>query len=397
MLSNITFQFALASGSAFASGVAMLFMAQRHPRARLYKCWGYGFVLLAVANIVYASRHVAPDFVAIVMGHAVLQSALLAFHAGARRLETEPPQRFDSFGWIAVGATIALATWFTYVEPSLAARLIVVFSTSAALVGRTAWRLSVHAHRNGNSLPANVLAGLWWLATAVFLITVIATVVFGEQAQDLLRAGPQMTSMLNVQPLLVALIVGFALWTEVQALQRRRITRLERRQEAVAAGRVAYQEQCTRIIAQHAGAPLCVLLIDMDHHRQTSKLHGAVAADALLQWTGEALNREIGEAGMVTRRDTDQFVVILPRTSLANATTLAEKLRLRIAAGGCTVDGKAVNTTVSIGIANLRTDRATPAALAAAAQVAVYKARSVGRNRIQTADDALPEIDYSRL
>jgi len=397
MTSIITFHFALASGFSFASGAVLLFMAKKHPRARLYKSWGYGFILLAVANVVYASRHVAPDLIAIVTGHAVLQSALLAFDAGARRLETGQSYRFDPFGWAVVGATIALVTWFTYFEPSLAARLVAVFSTSAMLVGRTAWRLSAHAWRIGNSLPANVLAGLWWLATAVLAVTVIATVAFNEQAQDASQAGPQLATLVTVQPLLMALVVGFALWTEVQALHRRRSARRQRRRAAIEAGRTAYQEQCARAIAQDAGAPLCVLLIDMDHQRRVSKLHGAVAADALLEWAGEALGQEIKQAGMVTRRDTDQFLVILPRTSLADARALAEDLRLRIAAGGCTVDGTAVKATVTIGIANLNTDRATPAALAAAAQVAVYKARSVGRNRVETADEALPAIDYAKL
>ena len=295
MTSSITFQLALASGFSFAAGALLLFMHQRHRRARLYRYWSYGFVLLAVANVVYASRHVAPDFIAIVTGHAVLQSALLAFHAGARRLETGQSQRFDALGWTAVGATIALATWFTYVEPSLAARLVAVFSTSAMLVGRTAWRLSAHAWRTGNSLPANVLAGLWWLATAVLAITVIATVAFNEQAQDASQAGPQLTTLLTVQPLLVALVVGFALWTEVQALHRRRGARRQRRQVAIEAGRAAYQEQCARAIEQSAGAPLCVLLIDMDHQRRISKAHGAVAWERLsVPKVGPAVHRALG-------------------------------------------------------------------------------------------------------
>jgi diguanylate cyclase (GGDEF)-like protein len=84
----------------------------------------------------------------------------------------------------------------------------------------------------------------------------------------------------------------------------------------------------------------------------------------------------------------DQLALLLPNTSVSEARALAEDMRRRIAAGECRYGDKVLTTTVSIGIAPWQASRVTPRAMAAAAKVGVFKARALGRNRVETAPDS---------
>jgi len=397
MALSIPLQFALVSGISLVSGVVFLVMARRQPHTHLLRYWGFGALLLSAANAAFASRHTAPEFVYIVMANALLQAALVTLHAGVRRLDGGLAGGFDVVGWTTVTTTITLVVWFTYFDPVFAVRLIIVASASAILIARIAWRLSLHSRRMGGSLPANVLAGLCWLLEAILIITVLATVIYGERAGDLLEAGPQMTSLLAVRPFLLVLIACSAIWMALQAIHKESHDHAQHDLNAIKAGRTAYEMHCGREIAQHGNTPLSVALIDLDNYRVVRRQHGLPATDALLEWTIGVIRGALKDGQSAERHGPDRFVVTLPQTSAAEAVILAENIRKRIEAGTCMVDGAAIKTTASIGIAHLQAERSTPATLAAAAHVALYKARSAGRNRVETAEDAFPTIDYAKL
>ena len=326
----------------------------------------------------------------IVLAHAFLQTALVSLHTGVRRLRDGQAGRIDITGYLVIALTFGVALWFTYIDPNFEARLILVASTTAFLVGRTAWLLSGHSRRMGGSVPANVLAGLWWLVVSILIITVLATLTYGEQAKDLWQAGPQVTTLLDVRPVLIVLIVCFAIWMELQAMRAESREHAHRNHEAIEAGRAAYAEQCAREIAAAGTSPLWVALIDLDNHRTVRRQHGHAAADALLAWTENTIRGALQNNEGLERHGTDHFILIAPRASLTEARLIAHEIHKRIETGTCIVGRTPIQATVSIGMARLQAGRATPAALAAAAHVALYKARSAGRNRTEIADDATP-------
>jgi len=85
----------------------------------------------------------------------------------------------------------------------------------------------------------------------------------------------------------------------------------------------------------------------------------------------------------------DEFVVILPETSLPRAEELAERLRNLVARHPIPIgDGKELNLTASIGIAVFPEQGPSGRELLAAADMALYTAKREGRNRVHTASNS---------
>jgi diguanylate cyclase (GGDEF)-like protein len=153
--------------------------------------------------------------------------------------------------------------------------------------------------------------------------------------------------------------------------------------------RDALEEAGTREIARSRRhrRPLALLLLDLDHFKAINDRFGHQAGD-------EALRRFAVTAAACLRREDlfgrtggEEFCILLPDTDEGGALRLAERIRTAIADLPLAFDGHPLHLTVSIGIA-LADGRNDWDSLARAADVALYRAKSEGRNRIAVA--ALP-------
>lgn len=129
--------------------------------------------------------------------------------------------------------------------------------------------------------------------------------------------------------------------------------------------------------------PISVLAIDIDHFKYLNDRHGHPAGDAALREVAKVLVANVRKVDTVARVGGEEFMVLLPRTSAANARAVAEKLRAAILqhpfAGGADQPGGAL--TVSIGVAELRGDDDEHGEnLIARADQAMYLAKHAGRN-----------------
>jgi diguanylate cyclase (GGDEF)-like protein len=121
-----------------------------------------------------------------------------------------------------------------------------------------------------------------------------------------------------------------------------------------------------------------VLLLDADHFKQYNDTHGHLAGDAALVKIAEILRKTTRAVDSVARYGGEEFLVMLLETTLATATTVAERIRARVAAeefGG----GK---MTVSVGVAEYPSHGDTPEELIASADAAMYRAKGEGRDRV---------------
>ena len=131
-----------------------------------------------------------------------------------------------------------------------------------------------------------------------------------------------------------------------------------------------------------AGAPVALLLIDLDHFKRVNDQHGHLIGDEVLKLVADALAGQVRKADLAGRFGGEEFVLLLTDTPLDEASRIAERLRRRIAGLSVVGDaGESVATTVSIGIATLGQDGSDLMELLAAADAALYRAKSAGRNR----------------
>ncbi len=130
--------------------------------------------------------------------------------------------------------------------------------------------------------------------------------------------------------------------------------------------------------AQRHQTPLSLLLLDVDRFKQFNDTFGHPAGDAVLKQVARRLERTMRDCDFVARYGGEEFVVVLPQTDQAGALRAAERCRLAIE----NADWSLRPVTASFGVATLSLDCAGPDALIAAADRALYAAKSNGRNQV---------------
>lgn len=129
--------------------------------------------------------------------------------------------------------------------------------------------------------------------------------------------------------------------------------------------------------------PLSVCFIDIDLFKSVNDTRGHHVGDVVLRSVADILRANVRATDMLGRYGGEEFMLILPETTVEDAAALAEKLRLLVGKARTRIDERVtVEVTVSIGVAgglggNLRID-----ALVRDADAAMYSAKSLGRNQV---------------
>ena len=136
--------------------------------------------------------------------------------------------------------------------------------------------------------------------------------------------------------------------------------------------------------AQRSGAPLSLLLLDVDHFKQVNDSHGHALGDACLLAIAKRLHDSFSDAGdLAARVGGEEFGVVLQGHAIDEAIQRAERFRLSLAQQPIVLDGIALTMTVSIGVAEFNPGlHGDVDVLYHAADRAVYRAKAAGRNRV---------------
>ncbi|MBX3603844.1 MAG: GGDEF domain-containing protein [Piscinibacter sp.] len=154
--------------------------------------------------------------------------------------------------------------------------------------------------------------------------------------------------------------------------------------------RRGFDEAMTGVLADHPEdepGP-SVVLIDLDHFKQVNDRYGHVFGDTVLKTVAHAIRACVKGRDLVARFGGEEFVVLLPSTSLAGARALAEQVRTTIAGARVRRGGSAEAVgaiTVSLGVAARRPGEALEPLIERADQ-ALYRSKRDGRNRVSVAD-----------
>lgn len=131
------------------------------------------------------------------------------------------------------------------------------------------------------------------------------------------------------------------------------------------------------------GNVFSVMLFDIDNFKKINDTFGHQAGDVVLQGLAKILRSESRETDIVVRYGGEEFIVLLPSTSEAEAFALAERIRNTVEKTVFTVnDSENVNITLSGGIASFPSSASDSKALLYAADSALYLAKDGGRNKI---------------
>lgn len=138
--------------------------------------------------------------------------------------------------------------------------------------------------------------------------------------------------------------------------------------------------------------PLSVMLADLDLLREINNRYGHLVGDQMIRRVADAMRAALRDYDLPARFGGDEFAVLMPETTFPEAMSVAERIRAAVAAIDVrSSDGSRIGVSLSIGVALLPAHGGTAAQLLAAADLAVYQAKALGRNRVCAFADEKPE------
>jgi diguanylate cyclase (GGDEF)-like protein len=364
-------------------GLFLLF-AWMQDRVRALAWWGSAYLIGGFSVVIWAiESHISPPL-------PVGTSNALVFIAcgmiwGAARLFHGRPVLW---GWMGAGAILWLFACMNpdFVQSAMAriALSSVIVSVYTFLTAAELWReRRRHLLRRWPAIFVPMLHG------AVFLCPIpLASLMPDDRGIVALASGWIAVFALEV----MLYIVGTAFIILVLSKERTmRIHKtaattdeltgmLNRRGFYAAAGQLCERQS-------RRNEPVSVLIFDLDHFKAVNDTFGHATGDEVLQRFAETVSANMRVSDVVGRFGGEEFVAILPG-AIEDAAAAATRVRAAFEAAALTVGGQQLVSTVSIGAACGAPGADLPALLAAADR-ALYRAKSNGRNRVELAEDVV--------
>ncbi len=143
------------------------------------------------------------------------------------------------------------------------------------------------------------------------------------------------------------------------------------------------QAEVERQRTKRYGRDLSLLMIDIDHFKKVNDTYGHLIGDVVLKEVAQTLKEQTRRSDFVGRYGGEEFLIILPETSLDKALVLAEKLRRRVSELTFPVDGQVLkDVTISIGATEYEDDPNIDEFINRSDKW-LYAAKQNGRNQVQ--------------
>ncbi|HEY4080065.1 MAG TPA: diguanylate cyclase [Burkholderiaceae bacterium] len=351
---------------------------------------GHGYAFWWPDNA-YLQRYASGAFI------GLFSSAGLAFSAHFLDLKRQAPKLVRGMTVLAVSVLVALSTcmladWHT---PATWIAFIFGLSYVLSMVG-----LGVYAVRQG------LRASYYFLAA--MLCGMAGSGMTLLSAYGVLPMNTVTFHGVEVGVLLEATLLALALARDIRGYEEaRNRAELLARMDALTGllNRRAFFERATGLwnTAARRNRPLTVAMLDIDHFKSINDRYGHAVGDEVLKMVASVLTRTCRTSDVISRWGGEEFLLLLPETTLEQGTLLAERLRMAIERCDMEAAGRGLQARVSIGICDLRGQPNLEALIGDADQW-LYRAKDAGRNQVMGPSLApplptimgLPEVPVER-
>lgn len=342
--------------------------------------WGLSNLLVGIGMVGIALRGSLPDPVSIPLANLTSWTGYLLTLYSIRDFARRPPRLPVYFGAVAV-AGILLLLWS---GPEGFANRVILMSVLAACCDAAVVREGLNLLRRERLISGAILVGLFAPTVPVFALN-------GYLAASG-QLGPELFTPNAAQPWLAVtgtaflLLRGCALLLLVTERHRNALVSLAQ-QDALTGtlNRNGLERSIEELTAEAAKRPhrFAVLLIDIDHFKRLNDTHGHAAGDQILLIFADAARSELRASDILARHGGDEFVVVLPHLTAAEAIGVANRIRDAFDRA-LKAWGKArVKPTLSIGIAEGNAAENRLQALLEQADEALYRSKRLGRDRAE--------------
>jgi len=133
--------------------------------------------------------------------------------------------------------------------------------------------------------------------------------------------------------------------------------------------------------------PFSVVILDLDNFKHINDIHGHPVGDLALKEVASILEQASRRTDLVARLGADEFAILLPETSLEHGADVAEKIRKILEETSLNLPGGRTKILASFGLVSYPDNGESAESLTIAMDVAMYKAKRLGKNRVATIDD----------
>lgn len=347
------------------------------PSIRGLNEWGIALLMVTVGSSLAGGFGSLPTFATITLPRILFPSGLFLTYVGAQRFFGETP-RFTP--WLVLIATSVFAQmWFTYQAPDYAARLRLSGALSVLLF--VAFVNLVR--RQGLTSFARLLTVGVLVSTCGIVLMRLAVTVFWHQGDDIYDATPQHLVYLCALSVSILLLAVSMVLLAAERLHAEMAYLASHDSLTNALTRRHMNDVCAIELerSQRHGRCMALLVLDLDHFKAINDTHGHLRGDQVLVDFVAKVNALLRLPDQLARFGGEEFVVLLPETSLEEALGVAERIR-----AVCAQPSTVPACTVSIGVTTNMLVGDTVDSLVARADAAMYRAKTQGRNRVEISE-----------
>jgi diguanylate cyclase (GGDEF)-like protein len=369
---------------AFAMSAISLYYWYQHPDLRGLRGWAIGMFVGGLGGIVLSQRTPGTSIVLSVTGGILVIGGISLLWAAVRRFNG---------GTMKLRHTAAPVALFLLLEAILQgvgatdrARIAVaplILAVLGALVARDVIK-GAGSEGYGARMPTAVaFAGL----TVAMLLRAII-VLFGDPPaadplQDDMRAVTQLLSTISLN----AAMCGFLIMIN-EFLRTRIVTLVSYDELTGLLNRRGFLHRAQQLCqsARATRTPVSVLMMDLDDFSAINGAIGHEGGDRALMSFAQLASAQMRSGDIIGRLGGEEFCALLLGANESEGLQIAERLRSGVAALTMQMDDKPLQLTVSIGVSPL--GRGDLRAAMRAADIALYNAKSLGRNRVCDVPDS---------
>ncbi len=370
------------------AGCLLLLSWLQHRNVVALAWWGSGFIIASIATVIIVlARGTIPDFWSIVVGNALLAAAYGILWAGARKLNGEKVSMILTVAGVPIWiAACSIPSIYTRPEAraTVMAAIAVVYTLLALFElwrgrgdGEWRWPIMLVLLAHAAAIPIRIpLAVAWFqpkpsdvdlLTFMIFesaFVCICAAYLFGSLAKDQIAATFRRTSLTDS------------------------LTHVPNRR--------SFLETAERLLkrTRFARRPVALLMLDLDRFKSINDSYGHQTGDEVLVAFCRLSTLMLRPADLFGRIGGEEFACLLPDTGQQDALWLAERLRVAFEGTAHTVGPQTLRTTVSVGIAVSDDADVDLGTLLKQADQALYRAKELGRNRVEISarrDEAPPK------
>lgn len=141
------------------------------------------------------------------------------------------------------------------------------------------------------------------------------------------------------------------------------------------------------IFSERYGTPLTISMLDVDHFKSINDAYGHTVGDQVLRTLAGELREHIRYPDTIGRYGGEEFLIVLPHSTLSAASEQAARLCRHVRSLQITAGEQPINVTVSIGVAQYKIQKEDWQAFLSRADAALYEAKEKGRDRWEVAKE----------